>query len=214
MVDSTGNAAPIATPSGGGKKKMSLLKIGGLGIIGIVVVMFVLVIGAACCAAFVFQLGGNTVGETDHGVTYTPTTVPAAGQSTVIPTAKPTATPKPTPAPTMTPDEIKASAHVVSYRELLTNPLDHVGEMVMVKGRVTQVIKGNGDITYLIDTDDGFDSQLVMVWFDGTSNPVMEGDTFTVYGEAHGTYTYTTVLGAEKEVPYIEYETGSYSEAK
>lgn len=110
---------------------------------------------------------------------------------------------------TLTPDEYKASCESPSYDDLLRYPDDWEGRSIVITGRVQQVVQGEtGQGEYLVQTIDngyGYYDGTVIVDYVASDEGIniIEDDIVTFYGAGIGTYDYTTVLGANKTVPWV-----------
>lgn len=97
----------------------------------------------------------------------------------------------------------------VEYSKLARNPNDYAGKMLKITGRVLQTNSsflrvateksqygeggyGADDVIYVTYDEDDIDTK------------ILEDDIVTIQGLGAGTWTYTTVLGAECEVPWID----------
>lgn len=113
----------------------------------------------------------------------------------------------------MSEDDFKAACQEIDYKDLMRDGDKYKGEKIMVKGEVVQVIyeseDGSGESQYRVSTgqeeylDGYFDDDIMLYFKRGDCPKLLEEDIVTIYGEASGTETYTTVLGSEVTVPVI-----------
>jgi hypothetical protein len=112
-----------------------------------------------------------------------------------VATATPTATP--TVPPTATPD-IRDQFGTIDIRELDAYPEKHIGEQVMLRGRVFNI--GQGYLQMFIG-----DVAVVVEWVDSDILPegVYEDTWITVYGIVSGTFTGTNAYGGTITQPQL-----------
>ena len=80
----------------------------------------------------------------------------------------------------------------IDIREFLTYPKNHVGERVVITGRVFNVAKNGGVLQIYVS---GYEA--VYVEMDQPVSGVYEDDTVTVYGVIYGMYCFENTLGNE-----------------
>ena len=157
-------------------------------------------------------------------ITLTPTitstpTVTSTPTITLTPTitSTPTITPTPTDTPTVTPTpnatqtqqaSIKqtqsarkteiASYDTIDYKELVTYPDSHIGELVKVEGRIFN-INGNTELQMWL----GWTYDAVYVVMRDEFSGIYEDNWITVYGEVYGENCGTNVYGGEVCQPLL-----------
>ena len=96
------------------------------------------------------------------------------------------------------------------YKSIMRDPQGTWRNAYIIKGKVHQVLEDssfgtqNKNVKLLVATADGYEN-LVLVEYtrqEGESR-VLEDDTVTFRGEAHGTYQYYNVFNQIREVPYF-----------
>ncbi len=114
------------------------------------------------------------------------------------------------PCSTISEAAYKKSCTQVSYDQLSRNYNDWRGERVKISGRIFQIVsEGSGYwqvYTYLVATSGRSNNLIYVVYTGPLDSRLLEGDSVTIYGEADGLYSYTTVLGATRTVPEIDAE--------
>ena len=103
---------------------------------------------------------------------------------------------------TLTKKQYKKKCKRIKYKKLMRNPNKYMNKYVKYTGKVNQVIE-SGQIKMAVTKDRyGFyDDDILVIYEEKTK--ILEDDIVTIYGQAGGNYTYTTVLGANKEVPVV-----------
>lgn len=118
---------------------------------------------------------------------------------------------------TMSKKDYKEACQEISYKELLRDPDKYLGEKVKFTGEVRQVVyeAEDGESEYMIavtkDEYDFYDDNVYFYYNHGDNPKLIEEDIVTLWGEASGTKTYTTVLGASVTIPAV---TVAYAEIK
>ncbi len=108
-------------------------------------------------------------------------------------------------------DAYKASCASYSYEELARNPDNYVGQRIVLRGEVVQVMEDSGSVTLRVDVTQGTyiwtDTVLALYDHKDGESRILEDDIITMYGTFYGLYTYETVLGANVTVPmmFVEY---------
>ena len=137
----------------------------------------------------------------------------AAGtESNSTASAEVTSTPAPTPSPTPTlsPEEQKAnfvaSCQALTYEQVARDPDTYMGTAAHFRGKVSQVIEGDGFNVYMINvTADQYGLYTDAVYVEYTApvgaSRILEDDVVDIYGTMMGLQTYTTVLNAQKTIP-------------
>lgn len=183
-------------PHCGAKQKSAKRGGGCLGkiiwsVIGIVALAFLINIAS----------GGNTPTQSSTGSTISRSAnVEQAGAA-----SSPTNTPLPL-TPTPNPEQIKADAIDVEYRELFRNVEQYVGKTISFSGEIIQnseqtVLFGDSYRVFRIRLDSDIDN---VIWseYHGKER-FLEDDVVTVWGKVNGIQSYTTVLGAKIEIPSV-----------
>lgn len=104
--------------------------------------------------------------------------------------------------------EFKDSCNAYTYEQLARNPAEMIGTRVKLVGEVIQTIY-DGNIVQLrvnITKENGYYSDTVYVRYIIEGDRILEDDIITIYGTAMGEVSYTSILGAEITLPYIEAE--------
>ncbi len=109
---------------------------------------------------------------------------------------------------TESPEYFKASCINVAYDELLRYPEKYEDVRIHVKGEIMQ--KGSGWVLVQI-TRGSYDiwDDITFLILPADSPSIIEDDIIEIWGYGAGTFSYETVMGAEKTVPKIE---GKYIE--
>lgn len=109
----------------------------------------------------------------------------------------------PTPAPTPTP---KPTYKKIAYDKLARNPDDYDGELVLVTGRVVQVLENSISINLRIATRGRYNDVVYITYF-GTSEDlgqrILEGDSVTIEGMSDGILSYKAINGATISIPSV-----------
>ena len=104
--------------------------------------------------------------------------------------------------------EFKDSCNTYTYEQLARNPAEMIGTRVKLVGEVIQTMY-DGNIVQLrvnITKENGYYSDTVYVRYIIEGDRILEDDIITIYGTAMGEVSYTSILGAEITLPYIEAE--------
>lgn len=104
--------------------------------------------------------------------------------------------------------EFKDSCNAYTYEQLARNPAEMIETRVKLVGEVIQTIY-DGNIVQLrvnITKENGYYSDTVYVRCIIEGDRILEDDIITIYGTAMGEVSYTSILGAEITLPYIEAE--------
>lgn len=100
----------------------------------------------------------------------------------------------------------KKQATRISYGNLMREPEKYEGQVVTFVGEIFQKIN---DREYLLNTkyDEFLGYYDDKIYLKSKKNyKILEKDIIRIYGTFKGLFSYTTVLGDEVEVPYIEIE--------
>lgn len=174
------------------------------------IIIIVILVSLMLCAI----IGSLSSNEKDNeeeqvGINYTSVVETIVAEYTQTAAANVTSTPIPTntdvPTPTSTTDPQTATAMAyqatqdyiamfseIDYRELATYSNNHVGEMVIARGRIFNVIDDQDFQMYFTNT---YDSLYVMTLEKFTG--LYEDDNVIVYGFVYGEYCGTNAFGAE-----------------
>lgn len=129
---------------------------------------------------------------------------------------KPTPTPKPTRKPTPTPRPTKIPYKKIAYKDLARDIDGYKGAYVKFNGaKVLQFF--DSDISkydaYALIYVDRYAEQLMYIyipgfkswgWTDGSKvSRLLEDDKIDIHAKVVGSYTYTTIMGDERTVPYL-----------
>lgn len=112
---------------------------------------------------------------------------------------------------TIDPEQYKASCVSYSYDELARNPDSYVGQNIVFRGQVIQVLEDSGAVTMRVNVTEGSygiwdDTVMAYYEYSEGESRILEDDIITMYGSFGGLYTYESVLGASITVPlmYVE----------
>ena len=113
----------------------------------------------------------------------------------------------------------KESCLFYTYNDIARNPDSVKGERAKIVGKVFQVQEKGSEVILMVNITQGeYGSwnDSIMVYYeipDGESR-ILEDDVVSMCGKLGGTYTYTTVMGAERTVPllYAEYVDVEYND--
>lgn len=164
--------------------------------------LIVIIVGLCVIGA----IGGN--GDSSNGSKGS-----AAGtesESTVSAESTSTPAPTPSPTPTLSPEEQKAnfvaSCQALTYEQVARDPDTYMGTAAHFRGKVSQVIEGDGFNVYMINvTADQYglytDAIYVQYTAPAGASRILEDDIVDIYGTMMGLQTYTTVLNAQKTIP-------------
>jgi len=201
-----------------GKGKMGFLKRKlKLGKYAIPVWLLLLVVSCLCFSS-ILAIPDSDTDDSPTQVEYTETPLnterlPNTPTITLTPTitSTPTITPTPTDTPTVTPTpnatqtqqaskkatqsakatEI-ASYETILYKELVTYPDSHIGELVKVEGRIFN-INGNTELQLWL----GWTYDAVYIVMRDSFSGIYEDNWITVYGEVLGEECFNNAYGAE-----------------
>lgn len=99
-----------------------------------------------------------------------------------------------------------------SFEELSRNPENYFSlsidkgfneAKVKFSGKVLQVIEDTDRNQMRLAIDSDYDKVILVSYEEDRNNRVLEDDILTVYGNFNGIRTYTTVLGDERSIPFI-----------
>lgn len=94
----------------------------------------------------------------------------------------------------------------ISYDDLARHPKENLNKPIVISGTVLQVHKVDGEMLVLMYMD-GNPDETLMVVIDNSDKPkgeILEKDQITIKGNAGGKQSYETVLGNDREIPYVD----------
>lgn len=90
----------------------------------------------------------------------------------------------------------------ISYKDLARNPKDYVGKKVKFKGKVVQVMEGDGEVQIRLAVGGDYDNIIYCVYDSSiVSSRVLEDDYITVMGISSDLITYTSTMGGDITIP-------------
>ena len=104
--------------------------------------------------------------------------------------------------------EFKDSCSTYTYEQLARNPAEMIGTRVKLVGEVIQTMYDGNIVQLRVNTtkENGYYSDTIYVRYIIEGDRILEDDIITIYGTAMGEVSYTSILGAEITLPYIEAE--------
>ncbi|MGD6817955.1 toxin regulator [Metabacillus sp. 113a] len=104
-------------------------------------------------------------------------------------------------------EEKKGYETGITYDQLARTPDDYLGEKVKFKGKVIQVIEGDGDTQIRFAVNDNYDTILFGL-FDSSivTSRVLEDDTITIMGLSTGLLSYESTMGGNISIPGMTVE--------
>lgn len=111
-----------------------------------------------------------------------------------------------TSAPSMTIEEIKSTASVISYDDLMRHNDVYVGDIIYNRGEILQVNERRTD-TYILrvatkQSTYGYHDDVIYVNYKG--DRLLEGDLIDIWGKSKGLKTYEAILGNQITIPEID----------
>lgn len=108
-------------------------------------------------------------------------------------------------------EDFKSKCNEYTFEQLARNPDKIKGNSVKVKGKVIQVLESKNTISLRVNiTKDSYgyykDTIYVTYINEAGADRILEDDIITIWGGALGNYKYTSILGAEITLPWIEAE--------
>ena len=88
----------------------------------------------------------------------------------------------------------------ITYKQLARTPDDYVGEKVKFKGKVVQVMEGDGETQIRLAVDGNYDNIIYGAY---NSSIVLEDDYITIMGVSGGLLTYTSTMGGDITIPSV-----------
>ncbi|MDU6983953.1 MAG: toxin regulator [Terrisporobacter othiniensis] len=90
----------------------------------------------------------------------------------------------------------------IGYKDLARNPKDYVGKKIKFKGKVIQVMEGDGEVQIRLAVNDDYDNIIYGVYDSSiVSSRVLEDDYITVMGVSTDLLTYESTMGGEITIP-------------
>lgn len=91
----------------------------------------------------------------------------------------------------------------ITYEQLARNPEKYEGKKIKFRGKVVQLIEGDGDeIQIRLAVNDDYDTILYCGYNkDIVSSRILEDDYITIYGVSTGTITYDSTMGGQITIP-------------
>lgn len=90
----------------------------------------------------------------------------------------------------------------IGYKDLARNPKDYVGEKIKFKGKVVQVMEGDGEVQIRLAVNGDYDNIMYCAYNSSiVSSRVLEDDYITVMGVSTDLLTYTSTMGGEITIP-------------
>lgn len=90
----------------------------------------------------------------------------------------------------------------ITYSQLARTPDDYKGKKVKFKGKVVQVMEGDGEVQIRLAVGGNYNNIIYGVYdSDLVSSRVLEDDYITVMGLSAGLLTYTSTMGGEITIP-------------
>lgn len=90
----------------------------------------------------------------------------------------------------------------ITYNQLARTPDDYKGKKVKFKGKVIQVMEGDGEVQIRLAVGGNYDNVIYGVYSsDLVSSRVLEDDYITIMGLSAGLLTYTSTMGGEITIP-------------
>lgn len=90
----------------------------------------------------------------------------------------------------------------ITYSQLARTPEDYKGKKVKFKGKVVQVMEGDGEVQIRLAVGGNYNNIIYGVYdSDLVSSRVLEDDYITIMGLSAGLLTYTSTMGGEITIP-------------
>ena len=92
----------------------------------------------------------------------------------------------------------------ITYSQLARNPDDYMYKKVKFKGKVIQVMEGDGETQIRLAVNGSYDNIIYGIYkSDIVDSRVLEDDYITIYGNSAGLITYTSTMGGEITIPSV-----------
>jgi hypothetical protein len=95
----------------------------------------------------------------------------------------------------------------ITYDQLARTPDDYIAEKIKFKGKVIQVMEGDGTTQIRLAVNDNYDT-ILFGEFDSSilDSRVLEDDVITIMGLSAGLITYESTMGGEISIPGVSIE--------
>jgi hypothetical protein len=99
-------------------------------------------------------------------------------------------------------EEKKGYETGITYNQLARTPDDYIGEKVKFRGKVVQVIEGDGTTQIRFAVGENYDT-ILFGEFDSSivGSRVLEDDVITIMGVSSGLLTYESTMGGDISIP-------------
>ncbi|WP_010677891.1 coiled-coil domain-containing protein [Bacillus timonensis] len=92
----------------------------------------------------------------------------------------------------------------ITYDQLARTPDDYMFEKVKFKGKVVQVMEGDGVTQIRLAVNDNYDTILFGEYDSSVvSSRILEDDVITIYGSSTGLITYESTMGGNISIPGV-----------
>ena len=92
----------------------------------------------------------------------------------------------------------------ITYDQLARTPDDYLAEKVKFKGKVLQVMEGDGYTAIRLAVNGDYDNVIYGQYSsDAVKSRVLEDDNITVYGTSTGLFTYKSTMGGQISIPGV-----------
>ncbi|MDR4948123.1 toxin regulator [Neobacillus cucumis] len=92
----------------------------------------------------------------------------------------------------------------ITYDQLARTPDNYTGQKVKFRGKVIQVIEGDGETQIRLAVNDDYDKVLFAAFDSSTvTSRVLEDDMITIYGTSSGLITYDSTMGGKISIPGV-----------
>lgn len=90
----------------------------------------------------------------------------------------------------------------ISYKDLARNPKDYIAKKVKFKGKVVQVMEGDGEVQIRLAVSGDYNNIIYCVYDSSiVTSRVLEDDYITVMGLSSDLITYSSTIGGEITIP-------------
>ncbi|PLT32758.1 toxin regulator [Bacillus sp. V5-8f] len=95
----------------------------------------------------------------------------------------------------------------ITYDQLARTPDNYIGEKVKFRGKVVQVLEGDGETQIRLAVNDNYD-KILFASFDASivGLRVLEDDTITIMGISAGLISYDSTMGGQISIPGVSIE--------
>ena len=92
----------------------------------------------------------------------------------------------------------------ITYSNLARTPDEYEGKKVKFKGKVIQVLQGDGEVDIRLAVNSDYDKILLAYYPPSlVSSRILEDDVITIYGVSKGLYTYESTMGGPITIPIV-----------